>query len=842
MVLEWRRKPAMAGIAPVITDCPKPAIFMETITAYTLSIIGKKIKMKLVVAVFFFICFQQGLHAQQLLFNGGWQFHKGDIANGENAGADTVSWRSVNLPHDWSIEGPFSEEWASATAFLPGGIGWYKKEFTMPGGSRSKHVFIYFDGVYKNSTVWLNGHYLGNRPNGFIPFEYELTDYLNKTGKNVLTVKVDHTEFADSRWYTGSGIYRNVYLLLKEPVHIARWGVQFSASRITKTAATANTRFAAINTGNKKAHITVQCSLKDSKGNIVAKESRQLNINPADTGVTDLRFHIKNPQLWSVDHPALYELSLVLTGNGKTIDRYTEETGIRSLRLDADSGLFLNNQNIKLKGACIHDDAGALGVAVPEAVWRRRLQALKEMGCNSIRMSHNPHAGYMYKLCDEMGFLVVDEAFDEWETGKNKWITGWNVGTPGKDGYHQYFKEWANIDLRDMILSSYNHPCIIAWSIGNEIDYPNDPYTSPVLDSGNNPQIYGKGYLPGHPPASRLGELSRQLVQVVKQSDTTRPVTAALAGVVMANGTSYPDNLDWVGYNYQEYRYTEDHKTFPKRIIYGSENGMQLKAWNAVDSNQYISGQYLWTGIDYLGEAGRWPQRSNGAGLLDLAGFPKPAYYFRQSLWSIKPMIYMGIAKMSEEDDKSSRRYLQAEPNWNWTRGEKLRVNCFTNCTEAELFVNGRSLGKKPMSAFPSHVLYWDLEYEPGAVKVIGYKYGKPGADYTLRTAGTPKALKAAIQRDTEGNTGLAHIIISVVDENGVEVNNADNEITVDSKGGAILLGLESGSNSSHENYKAATRKAKNGKLLAYIQKQHPTVRSTILISSEGLLPLTIQL
>jgi beta-galactosidase/beta-glucuronidase len=328
--------------------------------------------------------------------------------------------------------------------------------------------------------------------------------------------------------------------------------------------------------------------------------------------------------LWSVDHPALYQLTVSLIENGKTIDHYSEAVGIRSIRLDADSGFFLNGANLKLKGVCIHDDAGALGVAVPEAVWRRRLITLKEVGCNSLRMSHNPHADYMYKLCDELGFLVLDEAFDEWETGKNKWIKGWNAGTPGKDGYHEYFKDWAAIDTRDMILRNYNHPSIIAWSIGNEIDYPNDPYSHEVLSTGNNPQIYGKGYLPDHPPASRLGELSKQLADVVRQYDTTRPVTAALAGVVMSNTTTYPENLDWVGYNYQEYRYAEDHAKYPSRIIYGSENGMALKAWNAVDSNQYISAQYLWTGIDYLGEAGRWPQRSNGAGLMDLAGFPKP--------------------------------------------------------------------------------------------------------------------------------------------------------------------------------------------------------------------------
>ena len=797
--------------------------------------------MKQFITAIFIIFFQFSLHAQQL-FNDGWQFHKGDIPNEENTTTDTAAWRTVSLPHDWSIEGPFSEEWASATGFLPGGIGWYKKVFTAPKEWQAKHVFIYFDGVYKNSTVWLNGHILGNRPNGFIPFEYEFTRYLNFDGQNVLTVKVDHSEFADSRWYTGSGIYRNVYVIIKDPVYITNWGVQFTTPVVTQSLATANTKVTVKNTTNKNAAVIIQCKLNDNKGNTIVKESKQVNVNTSDSSVADFSFNITKPQLWSVDNPALYQLFVSIISNGKTIDTYSTQTGIRSIRIDADSGFFLNNRNLKLKGVCIHDDAGALGVAVPEAVWRRRLQTLKESGCNSIRMSHNPHADYMYKLCDEMGFLVLDEAFDEWETGKNKWIKGWNVGAPGKDGYHEYFKDWANTDLRDMILRNYNHPCIIAWSIGNEIDYPNDPYSSPVLDSGNNPQIYGKGYLPDHPSAQRLGELSKQLVQVVKKYDTTRPVTAALAGVVMSNTTSYPDNLDWVGYNYQEYRYAADHEKYPERIIYGSENGMQLKAWNAVDSNRYISAQYLWTGIDYLGEAGKWPQRSNSAGLIDLAGFPKPEYYFRQSLWSGKPMIYIGATKVSGEEDKSIWRHLKAEPNWNWNKGDTIRINCFTNCAEAQLFVNGKSLGKKRMADFPNHIINWDVAYEPGEVKVIGYNNDKQAADHILQTAGAPNAIKAVVQKDTSGHSGLVQVIVSVVDNSGVVVNNADNEIKVDVEGDAVLLGLESGSSTSHEDYKANHRKARNGRLMVYVMKKNYNARASATVSAAGLAAVNLAL
>lgn len=773
----------------------------------------------------------------QQLFNDSWQFHKGDIVNGEINKSDTIQWRTVNLPHDWSIEGPFSQEWASATGYLPGGIGWYKKTFTAPANWSSKNVFIYFDGVYKNSTVWLNGHYLGNRPNGFIAFEYELTKYLNLHGTNTIAVRVDHTEFADARWYTGSGIYRNVYLSVKEPIHIAKWGVQFSTPLVTANKAEANIQVNVNNRYNKNELITVTCSLKDKSGKIVAQKSQSVAIKKSDSTVARFSLAIPNPKLWSVEAPALYTMTVSLVAGGKQIDQYTEKVGIRTLGFDANKGFSLNGKSLKLKGVCIHDDAGALGVAVPEAVWRRRLLLLKDGGSNSIRMSHNPHADYMYKLCDELGLLVLDEAFDEWETGKNKWIEGWNVGKPGKDGYHSYFAEWANIDVRDMILRSYNHPSIIAWSIGNEIDYPNDPYSSEVLNTGNNPQIYGKGYLPDHPAASRLGELSKQLADVVRQFDTTRPVTAALAGVVMSNTTTYPDNLDWVGYNYQEYRYAEDHAKYPTRIIYGSENGMQLKAWNAVDSNEYISAQYLWTGVDYLGEAGRWPARSNRAGLLDLAGFPKPDYYFRQSLWSEKPMIYIATAPAPKDENRGAGNYRRSAPNWNWKTGDKIRVSCFTNCTEAELFLNGQSLGKKSMADFKERIIFWDINYTAGELKVIGYNKEMPAATHILKTTGAVYALKAIAEKDGIGKSALVHVLISIVDKDGNTVYDADNEATVTITGKATLLGLESGSDTSHEDYKANKRKALHGKLVAYILNKPGTQPVTITISSAGLQP-----
>jgi beta-galactosidase len=772
-----------------------------------------------------------------LLFNNDWKFHKGDVVHGEAVDFIDGDWRILNLPHDWSIEGPFSEEWASGTAFLPGGIGWYRKTFTVPAATKNQKTYIYFDGVYKNSEVWINGHYLGKRPNGFVSFQYELTPYLKIGDKNVLAVRAEHSQFADSRWYTGSGIYRNVYLITTPPLHIGLWGVGFTTPEVSDRLARVNVKVAVVNGTVKTANVTIKCSLVNTDGKTVAHAVRNVSLDKTDSTLTDLAFTVKSPQLWSVNHPSLYRLIVSLTAGGKQTDEWRDKVGIRNMKFDANRGFFLNGKNMKLKGVCIHDDAGALGVAVPREVWYRRLKLLKEMGCNSLRMSHNPHAGYLYDLCDEMGFLVMEEAFDEWEEGKNKWVKGWNVGKPGNEGYNEYFKDWYDIDVRDMVLRGRNHPDIIMWSIGNEIDYPNDPYTDSILNTGRNPQIYGRGYLPDHPSARKLGELSKLLVDVVKKYDTSRPVTSALAGVVMSNTTTFPENLDVVGYNYQEYRYNEDHKTYPERIIYGSENSMQLSAWNAVDSNDYIAGQYLWTGIDYLGEARSWPSRSNGAGLLDLAGFPKPGYYFRQSLWSDKPMIYIGTAD-SQDSTKSivERLRIQANPNWNYKSGDKIRVNCYTNCKEAELFLNGRSLGKKSLLQFADRVILWDVDYQPGDLIVKGYVKDGKDVSYSLATAGVPYAIAADTDMPfSNQQSGLLQLVIRVVDKNGVAVYGADNEITIKTEGPAKLSGLESGSLNSHEDYKSNSRKVFNGKLLAFIQRDSKPGIIHIVIQSPGL-------
>ncbi|PZR22953.1 MAG: beta-galactosidase [Citrobacter freundii] len=777
---------------------------------------------------------------KQLLFNDNWKFNLGDASGAEKPAFNDGAWRKLTLPHDWSIEQPFSKQWASATGYLPGGIGWYRKTFDAPVNWKGKKVYIDFDGVYNNSEVWINGHYLGKRPNGFVAFSYDLTPYLNFGRENKIAVKADHSKFADSRWYTGSGIYRDVHLTIVNPVHIAKWGVAFHATPVNASLAKAAIK---VNIARADAaRLELLATIKDATGKIIATVRKPVPVTKDSVITSLINADIRDPKLWSVETPSLYSLQIKLLENGVEVDNWVDEVGIRSFAFDAKKGFSLNGKPMKLKGVCVHDDAGVLGVAVPEEVWLRRLDLLKQAGCNSIRMSHNPHAEYLYRLCDKMGFLVMDEAFDEWESGKNKWISGWNKGTPGKDGYHEYFAEWSVRDIEAMVLRNQNRPSIIMWSIGNEIDYPNDPYSHEVLSSGRNPQIYGKGYMPDHPPAARLGELSAVLVKAVKALDTTRPVTAALAGVVMSNTTTYPGNLDIVGYNYQEYRYDSDHIVYPARIIYGSENGMQYNNWMAVSKQDFISAQYLWTGIDYLGEAGQWPTRSNGAGLLTLGGFPKPEYYFRQSLWSDQAMLYLGTSPVSRREDNGNWSQKRAEPQWNRREGDSVSIRCFSNAEEVEVFVNGMSLGRVSKDSAHNGIYNWNTVFAPGMVEAKAYIGGKLVQTRVLKTAGKAAAIKTSVFDHAliTNKDALVQMEVRITDDAGTELYRPGIPVTVKVEGAAKFIGMENSNASDTSDYHSATKPVINGPLIVYVKPDGSNGRFSITLSSPGL-PSVVQ-
>jgi len=775
-------------------------------------------------------------------FNFDWKFFKGDLPNGQDPALDDSGWRKLDLPHDWSIEGNFNKSFASSTGFLPGGIGWYRKSFLIPANEKNRKVFVSFDGIYNNSEVWINGHYLGKRPNGYISFQYDITSYIKPGEENLIAVKADHSKYGDSRWYTGSGIYRDVKLIFVSPVHINHWGVSTVAKNVSVEKASLSIEVSISNESGKISDVTVSNYLLSS-GDTVKKSSQKISMPGSSSKLVSQNMDIYGPKLWDTDNPNLYSLITVVSGVD-VLDSQETPVGFRSIRFDADKGFFLNGKNLKLKGVCMHHEAGTLGSAFPRQVIERRLDILKEAGCNAIRTSHNPFSSDFLELCDEKGFLVIGEAFDEWELPKKKWIEGWNVGTPGKDGYSVNFKDWAVIDLKDMILRDRNHPSIIMWSIGNEIDYPNDPYTHPVLNTEANPQSWAK-YDEKLPNANRLGEIAKELVGVVKKLDTTRPVTAGLASVLMSDETGYADALDVTGYNYQEFRYAADHKKYPKRVIYGSENGMSLEAWEAVAANDYVIGQFLWTGFEYMGEAGQFPSRHSTSGIIDLAGNKKPEFYFRQSLWSDKPMIFIGTTDHLDENGTADLwAHKMVDPLWNWKPGQKVTVNVFTNCEEAELFLNNRSLGVKKMADFKNRTITWEVPFEAGKLSAVARISDKDKATCQLNTTGS--AVRIAAKCDVNQLKGdrqdMANVFVTLCDEAGNTVYSADNEITCEITGPVRILGMEDSNPKNIEYYKDNKQHAFHGKLLVYLQSLDKPGKTVIKFSSPGLQSATMEM
>jgi hypothetical protein len=493
---------------------------------------------------------------------------------------------------------------------------------------------------------------------------------------------------------------------------------------------------------------------------------------------------------------------------------------------------------MKIKGVCIHHDAGCLGSAVPKEVWKRRLQNLKSLGCNAIRMSHNPQAPDVYDLCDELGLLVMDEAFDEWEFPKRKWLVGWNVGEPGYEGSYDFFKEWSSRDVADMVRRDRNHASIIMWSIGNEVDYPNDPYSHPVLDHGKIKQkVYG-GYLPDAPQAEHLGEIAKRLSSEVRKHDMSRPVTGALAGVIMSNHTDYPGALDICGYNYTENRYDLDHADYPDRVIYGSENGHGVDSWNAVKNNDFISGQFLWTGIDYLGESGAWPSRGGAGGLLNYAGFVKPRGEFRRALWSEKPVAYVGTVPANASKRTVSR---EAWPVWNYKSGEVVKVVAFTNSAKAKLLLNGKQVGEIKEYDIETGMFLWEVPFEAGKLEVQGLDDSDSvESRCTIQTSKRAHAILCETDKnEIDKNKGLAQIELKLVDEDGIPVVLSDNEITCTILGPGKLLGLEAGNAKDMSDYRDNKQRVFKGKMIAYIQATGETGDIKIQFSSPWLMDAT---
>jgi len=729
-------------------------------------------------------------------FDADWRFLKGNAESAEKIEFNDSAWRKQNVPHDWSIEGPFDEKnpTGGGGGFLPSGVSWYRKHFTVAEKDKAKGFFIEFDGVMGISDVWINGVHLGKRPSEYISFEYELTQHLNFGKDNVIAVRADTSLQPASRWYTGAGIYRHVRLVSKDAVHFPQYGVFVTTPQVNENQAVVKVSSEVVNQSNSAKNISMQVDLIDPSGKIVAsEENKSVSVASNQTTSFGLELNVKNPQLWHVEKGILYKAIARIRSENKTIDEEIVPFGIREFHFDAKTGFWLNGKNFKVKGVCIHHDGSAFGAAVPLAVWERRFKELRKLGTNAIRTAHNPPAPEFLDLADRMGFLVMDELFDQWTVAKNPY------------DYHLYFKEWSKRDVRDTVRRDRNHPSIILWSAGNEIhDTPKPEIAIPIL----------KG-----------------LVETFHEHDPTRPVTQGLfrPNVSKDYDNGLADLLDVVGQNYREKEILAAHKQKPTRKIIGTENTHELHQWLAVRDNPEYSGHFVWSGIDYLGEAVKYPTVAYNSGLLYKTATPRPLAFQRQSWWMTAPMVY--IARRVAQTPK-----LPTDPGYNpveerrptvlfsdWTpknlSAHEENVEIYSNCEEVELFLNGKSLGKKSKPADDSP-RNWKVNFETGTIKAIGLNGGKIVANYELRTAGKPARILLSVDKSAIANNwdDVAFVTVTVVDENGTIVPNADNLITFKTEGAGVLAAVDSADINSHESYQGTTRHVYNGMCFAMLK------------------------
>ena len=777
-------------------------------------------------------------HTNRKSFNSGWQFKLDSTQAYSDPLYNDASWRTLNLPHDWSVEGTFSKDAPAGTGggALPGGIGWYRKTFSLPASEKGKQVFIQFDGAYRNSEVFVNGHSLGVRPYGYSSFQYDLTPHLRYGNeKNVLAVKVDNSQQPNSRWYSGSGIYRNVWLTVLNPSHIAQWGTY-----VTTPAVSANEATVVIETKIEKVagvSPTLVTTLYDESGRKVAEASVAASDENRQT------MQLPAPKRWTLERPYLYKAVSQLKNGNKILDTYETTFGIRTFNFDAATGFSLNGKPVKILGVCNHHDLGALGAAVNTRALERQLQILKAMGCNGIRTSHNPPAPELLELADKMGFIVMDEAFDMWAKPKTKY------------DYHLDWTAWHEKDLRDLIRRDRNHPSVFIWSIGNEI-----------------PEQWGdaqKGDTTGR-------VIARTLTAIVKSLDTTRPVTAANNEVNAQNNIIQSGALDLIGFNYHHEQWGAFPKNYPgkKLIITESTSALETRGsydlvsadsirrwpkrwdeefkagnadltvsaydhvsapWGSTHEESvkellkypHVSGMYIWTGFDYLGEPTPypWPARSSYFGIIDLAGFPKDVYYLYQSVFTSKPVLHL-------------------LPHWNWKQGDTVDVVAYyNNADKVELFLNGKSLGTRSKKGDALHVS-WLVPYMPGTLKAVSTKGGKAVLTQEIKTAGESYRLvlkpdRSAIQSD---GSDLSFVEVAIVDKNGVLVPGAGDLIHFSVSGQGSIAGVDNGSETSLEPFKANQHTAMNGKALCIVQSNGKQGTITLTARATGLQPATIQI
>lgn len=786
---------------------------------------------------------------QRESFNSDWKFKRGQNQGAEQPDFDDQEWRSLTLPHDWAIEGPFDIKYNARCGGLPfHGTGWYRKEFDAPQRAGNDRVFIEFDGAMYNAHIWVNGKFVGHRPFGYIGFEFDITKFLRATD-NVISVRLTPEDFS-SRWYPGAGLYRNAWITVRPPVHIAHWGIETSTPKVESDSALLAVNTQVVNNSERGQHVIVRQSLADQTGKQVASDERQLFVHSGERIERKQLLDVLTPNRWGPESPYLYTLTTELIGGKKTLTSRNTKIGFRKIQFDSREGFRLNGKRIQLNGVCLHHDLGPLGAAVNNRATQRQLEIMKEMGVNAIRTSHNPPSPEQLELCDEMGVLVIDEAFDCWEMAK----------VP--NGYNKYFKAWHERDLRDMIRRDRNHPSVILWSIGNEI-----------LEQGNK---------------KTGAKLARLLTEICHDEDPSRLSTAGFNYYPASYLNKLAHEVDVVGLNYKPMFYSEAIENEPDFILLGSETSscvssrgvyhLPIEAYEAHPSLQVTSydligpkwayppdiefeqlrknptviGEFVWTGFDYLGEptpyGGRdnstngywnsdWPSRSSYFGCVDLCGLKKDRFYLYQSQWTTQPMIHL-------------------LPHWNWEDrgGEKIPVYCYTNCQEAELFLNGKSMGKRTKGQDKTPVkvdcynwpggdlqseyrLRWDVEFEPGVLEVVGYIDGKTSTRTKRVTAGRPAKLLLHPDRKTinaDGND-LSFVTVSVLDANGNECPLADNLIQFEVAGVGSLEAVGNGNAVTTESFQASQRKAFSGKCMAIIRSSKRSGVVSLTATADGL-------
>lgn len=768
-------------------------------------------------------------------FNKGWRFFLGDEQSAKEKEYNDTKWRVLTLPHDWSIEGEFSKDNPATHngGALPGGVGWYRKTFSLPELYNDKLVFIDFDGVYRNSEVWINGHYLGLRPYGYSSFRYDITPYLKfGSEKNVIAVRADNSEQPNSRWYSGSGIYRNVWLVITNKIYVDHWGTFIATPEVTKERAVVSIEVKVRNDLSEERQLIIKTIILDQEGKKIAEVKSDCSAAMQSVSTLTQNLEIENPQLWSTDIPYLYQAVTIIEDDNKVYDNYETAFGVRTFEFNSTRGFFLNGKPLKIYGVCNHHDLGCLGAAVNTRAIERQLEILKEMGCNGIRTSHNLPAPELLDLCDKMGFIVMDEAFDMWKKKKTDY------------DYSQNWDEWHRRDLQDLILRDRNHPSVFLWSIGNEI-----------LEQWDSTGI----------------AIAQELAAIVKDLDNTRPITSGSNEPKPHNFIIRSGVNDVIGFNYHQEDFPDLLKIYPGQKFIASETTSALasrgeynmpsdsirvwpirwdsvftqgnpdntcsaydncrvpwgstheEAWRLIKSYDFLSGMFIWTGFDYLGEPTPyvWPSRSSYFGIIDLAGFPKDAYYMYQSEWTDKNVLHI-------------------LPHWNWNKGDTIDVWAYTNCEEVELFLNDKSMGSKKKSKDDMH-LTWRVPYSSGKVKAIGKK-GKEILTYEIKTAGAAANILLEADRKEISADGkdLSFITVKVVDKEGNLVPKADNLIEFEIIGMGSIVGVDNGLQTSHEPFKANYRKTFNGLCLVVIQSAEEHGKITLKAKSGGLGETTI--